>query len=151
MKPIDPGDQDIRDCTVRTPTEKGVSNYDDEDSNSKNDSGWRDGLNLKIQRQAKVQSAKLWKLLSPLPWEKPKNLDRKEFEQNWNDTAHNNQSRTWASFANHEPWNPEIRDWIRIDDSVSLESWHDFIHGLVGTGRSSGHMGNPTIAAVGHP
>lgn len=35
------------------------------------------------------------------------------------------------------------------DTSVSLESWHDTIHGLIGTGvGSGGHMGYPPIAGV---
>lgn len=37
----------------------------------------------------------------------------------------------------------------QTDTAVSLESWHDNIHGLVGTGQNfAGHMGNPAIAAV---
>lgn len=35
------------------------------------------------------------------------------------------------------------------DTAVSLESWHDTVHGIIGTGDGySGHMGNPGIAAV---
>ena len=35
------------------------------------------------------------------------------------------------------------------DTSISLESWHDDIHGLIGTGNGyAGHMGDPAIAGV---
>jgi hypothetical protein len=60
------------------------------------------------------------------------------------------QLHTWDQFANHwvdkVPIGNNPPRW-RID--VSLESWHDNIHGLVGSGdRTSGHMSAVPVAAV---
>lgn len=93
---------------------------------------------MKIQRQAVQTSTKLWKLLSPYNKE------------------HNNHQRPWAGFATHfvvddegnqilEEGEPIYQD----DTSVSLESWHDDIHTLVGTGYPyNGHMALPPTAGV---
>ena len=126
VKRPDEHDDTFRDFTVRTPNAKGETNYDD---NGEDDEKRREGLNLKIRRQAKSQNAKLWKLLSTYEGDK------------------DNKTREWMSFANH--WvggSKESGD--RLDSSVSLESWHDGIHGLVGTGSTAGHMGDIALAAV---
>ena len=51
-----------------------------------------------------------------------------------------NRPRTWESFSNH------IKGWSPV---VSVESWHDDIHFLVGggTGRA-GQMTRPQVAGV---
>lgn len=126
VKRPDEHDYEYRDFTLRTPNAKGETNYDDDAENADKR---RDGLNLNFRRQAKSQNAKLWKLLST--YERTKD----------------NKTREWMSFANH--WvggSKESGD--RLDSSVSLESWHDGIHGLVGTGSTTGHMGIIPFAAV---
>ena len=121
----DEHDYAFRDFTLRTPNARGETNYDD-DAEAR-----REGLNLKIRRQAKSQSAKLWKLLSTYEGD----VD--------------NKTRKWMSFANHWIGGQPNKKWDNIlDTSISLESWHDDIHGLVGTGRTTGHMGRVPFAAV---
>lgn len=120
--------------TIRTPGPNGETNI------YGNGSSKKEGLDLKIQRQAISPSTKLWKLLSRYNIE----LD--------------NAIRSWASFASHcvlDPQtqrpkiDPEIERRIRNDSSISLESWHDYIHGFVETGNGyEGHMGDPAIAGV---
>ena len=123
-----------RTYTIRTPGPDGETNlYDDGPSR-------REGLNLKIQRQAISSSTKLWKLLSRYNKE------------------HDNETRSWASFASHYVIDPQSQSPMidrngnpiyQSDTSISLESWHDDIHGLVGTGNGfRGHMGNPAVAGV---
>ena len=122
---------------MRTPGLDGETIY--EDAN-------REGLNLKIQRQAQNQSAKLWKLLSTYTYEW-KAGDKLDFRQEWLDRTHDNTKRSWSAFATHTiNNNPKV---YQYDSSISLETWHDDIHNLVGTGSSPGHMGDPSIAAVG--
>ena len=94
-------------------------------------------------------SAKLWKLLSTYQWKKPETRDPKRYEKNWDDKTHMNQARSWESFATHYINGDPNNGW-QTDTAISLESWHDGIHGLVGTGRYRGHMGDPAIAAVRH-
>ena len=53
------------------------------------------------------------------------------------------------TFANHRVGGKPDDKSRRYDTSISLESWHDFIHGLVGTGDgNAGHMADPSIASV---
>ena len=107
--------------------------------------GWREGLNLKIQRQTQQMSAKLWKLLSSYEWKEPHMRDAKPYEKGWGNEAHKNKTRSWDAFANHYiNQNPQAYQ----ESAISLESWHDDVHVLVGTGRYNGHMGDPSIAAV---
>ena len=124
VKRPDEHDYAFRDFTVRTPNAKGETNYDDAAEE------WREGLNLKIRRQAKSQSAKLWKLLSTY------------------EGTEDNKTRKWMSFANHWLGGQRNEHSDRLESSISLESWHDDIHGLVGTGRTTGHMGVVPFAAV---
>ena len=120
--------------TIRSPGPDGETNIYGVDAND------RTGLELRLQRQAKDSFTKLWKLLSRYSNE------------------HNNEMRTWTSFATHNVIDPQTDKPVLDEDgdpiwqndtSVSLESWHDTIHGLIGTGvRYGGHMGNPAIAGV---
>ena len=59
-----------------------------------------------------------------------------------------NEERSWESFANDEIESEAIRGHDFA--TVSLESWHDGLHVLVGTGQDQyrGQMGNPAFAAV---
>ena len=58
-----------------------------------------------------------------------------------------NEQRSWASFANSTAPPEEIENHTYA--TVSCESFHDGIHGMIGTGRGYlGHMGNPSFAAV---
>ncbi len=92
-------------------------------------------------------SAKLWKLLSSYEWKKPEKGDPEWYEENWDDKTHMNKARSWEAFASH--YVDGVREkGYQQDTTISLESWHDGIHGLVGTGRYPGHMGDPAIAAV---
>ncbi len=84
---------------------------------------------------------KLWKLLAR--YDEKNSID--------------NRSRTWESFASHYVFKPGTQEPVidekgnpkRNDTSVSLESWHDQIHGLVGTGsRYAGHTADTGYAGV---
>lgn len=125
------------DHTLRTPGPTGETNiYDDGPEK-------REGLNLRIRRQATNLSTKLWKLLSRYNTDIP---------------GYTNEIRTWESFANHLVSDPRTRSHEvdekgkrldTADTSISLESWHDDIHLLVGTGNGSkGHMASSGVAAV---
>ena len=59
-----------------------------------------------------------------------------------------NEERSWESFANDRNLTDTIRDHKYA--TVSLESWHDNLHVMIGTGKDgcAGHMGNPAYAAV---
>ena len=70
--------------------------------------------------------------------------DPEEYQKSWGDEAHKNRIRSWDAFANH--FSPKTGAYQ--ESAISLESWHDDIHGLVGSGRYRGHMGDPSIAAV---
>lgn len=129
--------------TVRSPGDDGETN------NFGINSSDRAGLDLKIQRQAVTSVTKLWKLLSPYA---------PHTSATDTEAAHNNDTRTWKSFAAHNVVDPRTdrtvigrngRPVYNPDTAVSLESWHDTIHGLIGTGSQySGHMGSPSIAGV---
>lgn len=112
--------------TARSPGTAGDANYYGDSSLEEDD---KQGLVLKIQRQGQYMSTKLFNLVSP--YRDDKNVD----------------TRTWESFASH--WQPGGKRYINYSDtSISLESWHDSIHGLVGNGSFGGHMGDPAIAGV---
>ncbi|KAH8657404.1 common central domain of tyrosinase-domain-containing protein [Tricladium varicosporioides] len=115
-----------RDHTIRAPGPDG-----------ENDDAF---LNFSLQRQGVALGTNLWKFLSRYT----------------SDGIHNNALRTWNSFAAHDVYDPDTAEPVIGDDgeplyqadtAVSLESWHDQIHGLIGTGQGyAGHMGVPTIA-----
>ncbi|KAI9845231.1 MAG: hypothetical protein M1837_004986 [Sclerophora amabilis] len=141
-----------RDHTLRTPGIDGETNYDGDYVHKNNEEQRREGYNLKLQRQAQVMGAKLWKLLSSYEWTEqdmakprrdpdPHPHPEEPFQGNWQDQAHRNNLRSWHSFASHR-LNPGS-----YDSSISLETWHDDIHDLLGTGRSPGHMADPAIAS----
>jgi len=62
-----------------------------------------------------------------------------------------NEVRDWTAFANHSGRNQTTIKG-RTYPTVSVESFHDGIHNLIGTGGSDrspvGHMGNPQVAGV---
>ena len=93
-------------------------------------------------------SAKLWKLLSSYEWKRPQLGDVEPYQEKWDDEAHKNRARSWSAFASHYI-NEDPKSYQ--ESAISLESWHDAIHGLVGTGSWPGHMGDPAIAAVSFP
>ncbi len=76
------------------------------------------------------------------PDQKGKSLDQENVE------IMINEERSWESFANDR----KLTDTIRAHKyaTVSLESWHDSLHIMVGTGKDgyTGHMGDPAYAAV---
>ena len=106
-----------------------------------------DAVDLVIQRQGVDAANLVWQLLNP---------DQKQ------QALHNekveiliNEERSWESFANDKVYGENIKG--NYFETVSLESFHDMIHVLLGTGgghiapnRSGfkGHMGNPRYAAV---
>lgn len=90
-------------------------------------------------------SAKLWKLLSSYEWKEPQGRDAELYEKNWGDKAHKNKTRSWDAFASHHI-NQDPRTYQ--ESAIFLGSWHDGVHGLVGTGEYNGHMGDPSVAAV---
>ena len=102
-------------------------------------------LELGLRRQIISIGTNLWKLLSEYT----------------NDAEHNDELRTWSSFSTHNVIDPRTdkpvlqsngRPVHQTDTAVSLESWHDNIHTLIGTGQGyGGHMGNPAIAGVSYP
>lgn len=112
------------DLTTRAPRAsreetRGISNYDD--------------LEINIQRQAQAIATNLWQLLNP---------DETDGGEKTNDL------RSWDIFAKHH-WDDDVDDEEKDKlTKQSLESWHDNIHGLIGTGRGApGHMGDPNVAA----
>ncbi|OCL06437.1 hypothetical protein AOQ84DRAFT_355469 [Glonium stellatum] len=57
-----------------------------------------------------------------------------------------NEERSWESFANHSVGKRDIRG--HTYSTVFLESFHDDIHLMLGTGNTyAGHTGNPRCAA----
>ena len=95
----------------------------------------------------------LWQML--LPDQKAKSLDKADV------SILINEERPWESFANNSvkvlnPKDGRQTEGVWIDRhpyaTVSLESFHDGIHVLLGTSRGNyqeGQMGNPALAAVG--
>ena len=108
------------DFTTRAPTEvaKGDSDYE--------------FLEQSIQLQTQAVATNIWHMLNP---EEPGQsmVSGKQ--------AMVNQWRPWNLFANHSQSSQEFA-------TQSLESWHDNIHNLVGTGIwYQGHMSDPAVAA----
>lgn len=99
-------------------------------------------LNLGIRRQAVMNAILVIQMLNPDHTVAPLNSRRDEPKVAINEV------RSWGAFANHSGgWQTTFNG--RVFPSVSVESFHDGIHGLIGTGDgSSGHMGNPQVAAV---
>ena len=94
-------------------------------------------LDAAVRNQAATLATQLWQMLHP------------DLEVDQNDASfHINEVKDWTKFANRNE-----RFFVKGTKTyanVSLESWHDSIHGLIGTGVSGqkGHMGNPQYAGV---
>ena len=107
------------------------------------------GLERAIRRQAKTESSRVWQMLR-------------------SDDVGDNENRTWERFSNHN-YDPDRLDPKSLRMAVSLEGWHDSVHGLVGSAnwfvplrveggkvkaRSgsesaySGHMAEVSVASV---
>lgn len=136
--------------TSRIPT----SNGDTNDAN----------VDLAIQRQAAARATLIWQMLNP-------NLVEQDLTHSGAASAVEiNQKRSWESFATRAHDNVEVINGLQYT-AASLESWHDGIHVLVGTGswwdptktikddpkapisvqnksNMSGQMGKPAWAAV---
>ena len=108
-------------------------------SNSKNEND-HSAFNLTIQRNTANFATKLWQMLSPD--QKGKSLDQEKVE------IMINEERSWESFANDSESTDPIRGHIYA--TISVESWHNSLHGMIGTGKDgcTGHMGYPAYAAV---
>lgn len=60
-----------------------------------------------------------------------------------------NEARDWRAFANHQQFKEETKIDGKTYPTVSVESWHDGIHVLLGGGQDvAGHLGDPRVAAV---
>lgn len=111
------------DITTRGPTAS--------PDNARGDSNYN-FLELNIQRQVQESATSLWHLLNPAEV----GIDEATGQE-----IKINDLRAWDVFAKHHPDNGAL-------SRQSLESWHDNIHNLVGTGvRHSGHMSDPSVAA----
>jgi hypothetical protein len=102
-------------------------------------------LDLAIRRQASSNAILLIQMLNPDHTVAPLN------SRPGAPTVAINEVRNWAAFANHSGgWQTTFNG--RVFPSVSVESFHDGIHNLIGTGGvragRAGHMGNPQVAAV---
>jgi len=85
---------------------------------------------------------KLWKLLAP--HSSQVFTDRAVWDSTKEWQGVDNAERSWNEFACHAVYNPvNGRTGASISSAVSLESWHDEIHVLVG-----GTMGQIPTAAV---
>ena len=87
-------------------------------------------LGLNFQSNAQMLSTQLWQLLNP--------------------TSIDNTTRPWDKFANHYMYKVRRGPNDFWEADTSLESWHDQIHGLVGSGSAGtdGHMGIVSVASV---
>lgn len=94
-------------------------------------------LDEAVQLQTRALTTYVWQMLNP------------EEELDVSGTGAKikvNEWRPWNYFANHTRV-PEDTAW-KIRAIRSIESWHDNIHNLIGTGKNyTGHMGDPSIAA----
>ena len=89
-------------------------------------------LNGTIQAQAQNSATKVWHMLNP---------DLDGSEKDLGSDGERNRVRTWETFSNHHAGHR--------DPTISIESWHDYIHNLVGSGiGSTGQMTRPQVAGV---
>ncbi|KAK4958258.1 hypothetical protein LTR10_004684 [Elasticomyces elasticus] len=108
------------DYTARTPTvaSKGESDYV--------------FLEEAIQLQTQVMATNIWHLLNPAEI---------GLNQMTGRSVKINQAKPWTVFASHAATSDEFA-------AQSLESWHDNIHNLVGSGKGkAGAMSDPSVAA----
>jgi hypothetical protein len=102
-------------------------------------------VDLAVQRQAASSAILIWQMLNPDEKSKP-------LGNTGNLEILINEERSWNSFANDRNWSDNIDG--HTYSTVSLESFHDGIHTLLGTASGpgdrnfKGHMGNPAFAAV---
>lgn len=114
-------------------------------------------LNLAIQRQASAYATLLLQMLNP-------DSVSPKFSGSRAPKVIINEVRSWSSFANHSG-SPETFNGA-VYPTVSVESFHDGIHTLLGIATwgddlgndlvnrqklsltKEGHMGNPRVAAV---
>jgi hypothetical protein len=110
--------------TVRTPGKDG-----------KTDNNF---LNQVIQRQASSLATKMWKMLNPNEFDVSVRTKAKIMV---------NELRPWNSFANDTVFSANVGE--ERFATVSVESWHDGIHNMIGTGQVrdvTGQMGNARFA-----
>ena len=134
--------------TTRIPTEKDESNVP--------------FIDLAIQRQAAARATMMWQMLNP-------DLTAGDLgDKSTIKTEKINDYRNWEAFANRDE-NNQVTIKGKTFYSPSIESWHDGIHVLMGTGSwynggmpvfdpiasgvknpssRRGHMGQPRFAAV---
>lgn len=112
--------------TTRCPDETGETNVNN--------------FNQAVQGQAVNFANTIWQLLTPGP--DPK-LQESGVQVNINAV------RTWEVFSNHSS-SAQVNVNGNLYSSPSIESFHDRIHGLIGsgTGGHAGQMGYPPWAAV---
>ena len=126
---------------------------------SKGETDW-DKLDTSIQRQARATAITFWQCLHP---------DAKLADIKGQTEININQQRPWDAFAHHS-YGTLLEDRKgnefrarqidgRLYPVVSLESFHDSIHGIVGGGEwdstnkkwtYQGQMGDPAYAAVSY-
>ena len=100
-------------------------------------------LDTAVRLQASSLATSLWQMLHPEA--EAVDAETRKIEPG----VQINDERSWDTFANHN-----IRSHqgsTKEYATVSLESFHDGIHGLIGTGNDNmkGHMGDPRWAGVG--
>lgn len=109
-------------------------------TNGQSDNSYLDQV---IQQQGVALANKFWKMMSP---------DEVATNPRTGAQVYINQLRPWSFFANH---NAEygISQKLQIDgqaySTVSLESWHDGVHVMIGQGirgGKEGQMGDPTVS-----
>jgi tyrosinase len=114
------------DVTIRTPTKanKGNSDYAK--------------LETKIQQQTQVMATNIWHMLNP------EELGEDPITEKPIPTMKINQLRSWDDFASHAIQDPRFKG-LTVQ---SIESWHDSIHNLIGTGDGyNGQMADTSVAA----
>ena len=127
----------VRDRTVRRPPgDDGIQDHDKllEDT---------------IRLQAGSLATAIWQMLHP-------DAVIREWSQQQNPNAPGiqaNMERDWNDFANNKGYDPNLvgfRKDRKVYATVSLEAWHDNIHGMIGTGTggAKGQMGHPRWAGV---
>lgn len=94
-------------------------------------------LNLSIQRQNVTHASRLWKML---------NYDETQLDSQGRQVFIN-RDRPWSYFANHNAVHGSGR---RVEEQslfkgVSLESWHDAIHNMIGQGQLLDQQGTPIV------
>ena len=97
-------------------------------------------LDAAVRSQAANLATKLWQMLHPVGKAESKDLKGASVQID--------DERDWNEFANH--FVGTFDNKLTPYTNVSIESWHDQIHGLIGFGHDGkeGDMGNPRYAGV---